>query len=101
MGFEEAELLYTIPLCIQGKLEGILFKSKKISSVEDTLVEDIQFAGNASMFLVNPEGKILLVGDKEDRFLLAHNLFDGCCTKRRTEEKFKRWNVWTIELQTE
>ncbi|EGC74232.1 hypothetical protein HMPREF0490_02101 [Lachnospiraceae bacterium 6_1_37FAA] len=78
MGFEEAELLYTIPLCIQGKLEGILFKSKKISNVEDTLVEDIQFAGNASMFLVNPEGKILLVGDKEDRFLLAHNLFDGC-----------------------
>lgn len=46
--------------------------------MEDTLVEDIQFAGNASMFLVNPEGKILLVGDKEDRFLLAHNLFDGC-----------------------
>lgn len=41
-------------------------------------MEDIQFAGNASMFLVNPEGKILLVGDKEDRFLLAHNLFDGC-----------------------
>ena len=78
MGFEEAELLYTIPLCIQGKLEGILFKSKKISSVEDTLVEDIQFAGNASMFLVDPEGKILLVGDEEDRFLLAQNLFDGC-----------------------
>ena len=41
-------------------------------------MEDIQFAGNASMFLVDPEGKILLVGDEEDRFLLAHNLFDGC-----------------------
>lgn len=34
--------------------------------------------GNASMFLVDAEGKILLVGDKEDGFLLAYNLFDGC-----------------------
>lgn len=76
--FDEAEFLYTIPLYIEGKQKGFLFKSKKISSVEDTLVEDVQFDGNASMFLIDTEGKILLVGDEEDRSLLAHNLFDGC-----------------------
>lgn len=76
-GFEESELLYTIPLYMKGELEGFLFKSKKISDVEDSLIEDIQFDGNASMFLVDSKGTILLVGDKDDRFLLNHNLFDG------------------------
>lgn len=78
IGFDEPELLYTIPFYIEGEQEGFLFKSKKISDVEDSLVEDIQFDGNASMFLVDSEGEILLVGDEEDRFLLEHNLFDGC-----------------------
>lgn len=78
LGFKEQELLYTIPLYMKGELEGFLFKSKKIADVEDTLVEDIQFAGNASMFLVDSKGAILLVGDEDDRFLLEHNLFDGC-----------------------
>ncbi|WP_461809891.1 histidine kinase [Faecalimonas sp.] len=78
MGFEESELLYTVPLYIKEKFEGFLFKSKKISNVEDNLIEDIQFDGNASMFLVDTEGKILLVGEEEERFLLAHNLFTGC-----------------------
>lgn len=77
-GFQEPELLYTIPLYRKEELEGFLFKSKKISDVEDTIVDDIQFDGNASMFLVDSEGAILLVGDEDDRFLLAHNLFDGC-----------------------
>ena len=43
-----------------------------------SLMEDIQFDGNASMFLVNADGDVLLVGDEEDRFLLSHNLFEGC-----------------------
>ena len=75
-GFQDAEFLYIVPFYIKGEQEGFLFKSKKILHVEDTLVEDIQFDGNASLFLVDPQGKILLVGDEEDRCLLSHNLFE-------------------------
>lgn len=39
-------------------------------------MEDIQFDGNASMFLIDSKGDILLVGDENDRFLLEHNLFE-------------------------
>lgn len=74
---DEAEFVYMIPLYIKGQQEGILFKSKKISDIEDTLVEDVQFDGSASMLIVDTEGEILLVGDEEDRFLLEHNLLDG------------------------
>ena len=30
------------------------------------------------MFVVNEDGDVLLVGDEKDRFLLNHNLFEGC-----------------------
>ena len=74
----ESEFLYAIPIRVNGKKEGVLLKTKTISSLEDDLMEDVQFDGNASMFLVNADGDVLLVGDEEDRFLLSHNLFEGC-----------------------
>ena len=87
--FEKSELLYIVPLYIKGEVKGVLFKSKMISSVEDTLVDDINFDGNASMFLVDTSGKILLVGDKQDRCLLSNHLFQGESNFIFTDEQKK------------
>lgn len=73
----DSELLYAIPFYLKEKMGGVLFKSKKITNVEDSLMEDIQFDGNASMFLIDSKGDILLVGDENDRFLLEQNLFEN------------------------
>ena len=59
-------------------MEGVIFTSRTITSLEDSLITDTHFDGNASMFVVNEEGDVLLVGDEKDRFLLNHNLFEGC-----------------------
>ena len=89
----ESEFLYAIPIRVNGKKEGVLLKTKTISSLEDDLMEDVQFDGNASMFLVNADGDVLLVGDEEDRFLLSHNLFQGGVIilyfKRNRKKRYK------------
>lgn len=88
----DSEFFYMIPVYIEGRMEGVLFKSKKISSIENSLIEDVQFDGSASMFVVNTAGDILLVGDGKDRFLLEHNIFDGGSNfvfKESQEEKLK------------
>lgn len=74
----ESEVLCAIPIRFEGKMEGVIFTSKTITSLEDSLITDTHFDGNASMFVVNEEGDVLLVGDEKDRFLLNHNLFEGC-----------------------
>ena len=74
----ESEVLCAIPIRVEGKMEGVIFTSKTITSLEDSLITDTHFDGNASMFVVNEEGDVLLVGDEKDRFLLNHNLFEGC-----------------------
>lgn len=72
----ESELLYAIPFFTGEEMKGVLFKSKKILDVEDALIEDTRFDGNASMFLVEPKGDIFLVGGGNERFLIEHNLFE-------------------------
>lgn len=86
---DDSELLYAIPFYIKDKIGGVLFKSKRIADVEDTIVEDIQFDGSASMFVVDKNGDIILVGDKDDRFLLVHNLFEQCENFQFTDDQIK------------
>lgn len=59
---EESDLLYAVPFYIEEEMGGVLFKSEKISRVEEHQVKDFKFEENESMFLVDSKGDILLVG---------------------------------------
>lgn len=90
---EEPELLYAIPVYRKGEMRGILFKTRAISKIKDTVIKDIQFDGEASMFAVNLEGDILSISNAKDVFVLTHNLFeddDDLILKDISNEELKK-----------
>ncbi len=90
---KEPEILYAIPVSVKGKIWGVLFKSREVSQIEEAIIADVQFDGNASMFAVNEEGDILLISNAKDRLLLLHNLFEkdnGLTFTDISDEELKR-----------
>lgn len=73
---EKPEILYAIPIYKEGKIEGVLFKSKNVSAIAEPEIMDIGFDGHSSLFIINSQGEIILVSDSKESNLLSDNLFD-------------------------
>lgn len=69
------QLVLSIPYYSDGEMIGILFKAKDISEIEESIIEDTHFKGQASMLITDAQGNILMISSHEDVSLLSDNIF--------------------------
>lgn len=73
----DPKLVLSVPFYSDGEMIGVLFKSKDVSEIEESIIEDTHFNGQAGMFIVDAQGNILMISGNEDLCLLSDNIFDS------------------------
>lgn len=71
------QLVFSVPVYEGEEVVGILYKSKNISQVEESIIEDTHFNGKAGIFVADSQGNILIISSNEDLCLLTDNIFEN------------------------
>lgn len=91
----EPRVLFSAPVRENGTIKGVVFFSKEIDSLRESLFHQSLFGDEVSFFIVDKDGNILVKNEyAKKKFKDAENLQDICCSS-------SKWKTIQSDLDAE
>lgn len=85
----EPRVIFSTAIYHKGKIKGVLFFSKEVTVLRESLFQQSMFRGNESSLIVDKNGKILVKNKHaEEKYSAAENIYDIYSEEEEGAHKF-------------